>query len=123
MRLGYRKHVPVSLKEQMVVMPHQAHRLSERKVAKLMGVHRFHRLSVRRTLKLSTEFRPRTKKSQHVFPKTSYRHANGCMALVLASTQNWVPELGFHTQDSHRTRVRNHKYLVLAECQLTFVGG
>ena len=38
MGLGHRRHIPVSLKEQIVVM-HGAHRLPQCKVAELMGVH------------------------------------------------------------------------------------
>jgi len=47
MRLGYRRHIPVSLKEQMVVM-HGVHRLPKHKVAAFMGVHPS---TVRRALK------------------------------------------------------------------------
>ena len=38
MGLGYRRHVPVPLKEQMVVM-HATHQLQKSKIARLMGVH------------------------------------------------------------------------------------
>ena len=47
MGLGYRQHVPVALKEQMVVM-HGTRKLQTCKIAELMGVHPS---TVRRVLK------------------------------------------------------------------------
>ena len=47
MGLGRRRHVPIALKEKMVVM-HGAHRLSGCRIADLMGVHPS---TVRRALK------------------------------------------------------------------------
>ena len=48
--LGYRQHISVSLKEQMIRV-HRAHRLSKRWVAKLIGVHWCHPSRGRRALK------------------------------------------------------------------------
>ena len=38
MTLGYRRHIPTSLKEQMVIM-HSAHQVSNSEIARLMDVH------------------------------------------------------------------------------------
>lgn len=47
MGLGYRQHIPVPLKEQMVTM-HAVHQLRKSRIAELMGVHPS---TVRRALK------------------------------------------------------------------------